>query len=102
MPKALLEATISEVPNSVEALTPLVDYRVDLNNAPGALDIELLNGESWETFKAHWIQYVCDGKQYIDCSHHLTRSIAWIPTAQRVLKEKRSSIEDEMVHNKEV
>jgi len=59
VPRELLLATIDEVPRSVSELAPLVDYHVELMNDPSKEDIEIVTpGETWETFTAHWIQYV--------------------------------------------
>ena len=59
MPQHVLEQAYEQVPKSVEVLAPLVDYHVELMNAPEADDIEIVtSGETWETFKSQWIQYV--------------------------------------------
>lgn len=60
VPKEVLEAALEQVPRSVQILAPLVDYYAELNNAPGAPDIELTKpvGETWESFRNRWNQYV--------------------------------------------
>jgi hypothetical protein len=65
VPRDLLAKALEQVPRSVKILAPLVDYHVELKNASDNDDIELVtDGETWETFKSHWIQYVQQG-----CSH---------------------------------
>ena len=57
MPEKVLEKALEQVPKSVKILAPLVDYHVELLNAPGADDIEILtDGETWDSFKSNWIQ----------------------------------------------
>ena len=57
VPTDIIEETLEQVPRSVAALSPLVDYTCELNNAPGGDDIELLTeGETWESFTSHWLQ----------------------------------------------
>jgi hypothetical protein len=57
VPRDLLAKTLEQVPQSVRILAPLVDYHVELRNASDSDDIELVTeGETWETFKSHWIQ----------------------------------------------
>jgi len=59
VPKAVLEKALEQVPKSVKKLAPLVDYHIELMNAPDADDIEIVtSGETWESFKSHWVQYV--------------------------------------------
>jgi len=57
VPQATLEAALKQVPKSVEKLSSLVDYHVELHNAPNAEDIELVTqGETWESFRSRWVQ----------------------------------------------
>jgi hypothetical protein len=57
VPRELLISAIEQVPKSVKVLSPLVDYHVELNNAPNAQDIELVTpDETWESFQSQWIQ----------------------------------------------
>lgn len=57
VPKEVLTEAIEQVPKSVKILSPLVDYFVEVNNAPGADDIELVTeGETWQSFESKWIQ----------------------------------------------
>ena len=57
VPRETLEMALEQVPRSVEILKPLADYFCELNNAPGATDIELItNGETWESFQSQWLQ----------------------------------------------
>lgn len=59
VPEDVLEMAIEQVPKSVKILGPLVDYFVELNNAPETPDIELTTeGETWEHFSLKWVQYV--------------------------------------------
>lgn len=47
---------MEQVPKSVAILSPLVDYHVELRNAPN-VDIEIVTpDETWESFESHWIQ----------------------------------------------
>eukprot|EP00977_Amphora_coffeiformis_P010819 scaffold2536_cov169-Amphora_coffeaeformis.AAC.12 len=55
VPKMVLERALEQVPRSVKILAPLVDYHIELMNAPEADDIEIVtDGETWESFKSHW------------------------------------------------
>lgn len=58
IPHDVLETYIDEVPQSVEALKPLVDYCAELNNAFDAEDVEIVHpeGEDWDTFESNWVQ----------------------------------------------
>jgi hypothetical protein len=57
VPRKLLLESLEQVPLSVSELAPLVDYHVELLNAPGTSDIELVTpGENWETFTSNWAQ----------------------------------------------
>lgn len=59
VPRQLLEDTLEEVPKSVERLVRLVDYHIELHNAPHAPDIiPVTPHESWDSFMSQWIQYV--------------------------------------------
>ncbi|CAB9529203.1 Zeta toxin [Seminavis robusta] len=70
VPTAVLEEAIEQVPRSMKILAPLVNYHVDLNNAPGAPDIELgTEGETWSNFSSKWVQ-----------------ACAWVPGSKK--KEK--------------
>ena len=55
MPHDLLERALAQEPKSVEKLSPLVDYFVELSNDD---DICIVNppGETWESFKETWVQ----------------------------------------------
>lgn len=79
MPESVLEKALEQVPRSVKRLAPLVDYHIELNNAPDTEDIEIVTpGETWESFKSHWIQ-----------------TCAWIPRkktqSKAILRHKGSS-----------
>lgn len=79
MPQKVLEEALEQVPRSVKRLAPLVDYHVELLNAPDADDIEIVTeGETWESFQSQWIQ-----------------TCAWIPRKRSqnkgVLRHKESS-----------
>ena len=57
VPKSVLQRAFEQVPRSVKILAPLVDYHIELMNAPKADDIEIVtDGETWESFKSHWVQ----------------------------------------------
>jgi hypothetical protein len=57
VPMAVLKASLEQVPKSVKELAPLVDYHVELNNAPGTSDIELVtSNRNWDDFASNWIQ----------------------------------------------
>ena len=57
VPRHLLEKALEQVPKSVKILAPLVDYHIELLNAPNADDIEIINDkETWESFQSQWIQ----------------------------------------------
>mmetsp|Transcript_7349 Transcript_7349/g.16722 ORF Transcript_7349/g.16722 Transcript_7349/m.16722 type:complete len:650 (+) Transcript_7349:65-2014(+) len=72
VPKATLEMALEQVPRSVKILGPLVEYFCELNNAPGAPDIELVTeGQTWESFERNWIQ-----------------TCAWVPSRRRFLKSQ--------------
>lgn len=68
VPTDIIEETLEQVPRSVTALSPLVDYTCELDNAPEKDDIELLTeGETWESFTSHWLQtcaYVPGGQKH--------------------------------------
>lgn len=55
VPRALLEATLEQVPRSVNILAPLVDYYAELNNAD---EVQLIKpeGSTWEQFRDVWNQ----------------------------------------------
>jgi hypothetical protein len=55
-----LEKVLDQVPKSIEVLAPLVDYYAEINNPPGAEDVELIQpaGSTWEEFGRQWVQYV--------------------------------------------
>jgi len=71
MPRETLEMALDQVPPSVKVLGPLVTYFCELNNAPGALDIELMTDstETGESFERNW--QVCLG---------------WVPSRRKFLK----------------
>jgi hypothetical protein len=57
VPPKLLEDTLEEVPKSVKALEPFVDYHIELHNAPNAPDIIPGTPDgSWDSFMTQWIQ----------------------------------------------
>lgn len=59
VPRRLLEEALEQVPRSVKELGPLVDYHVEVRNAPDSPDVELVTpGETWESFTSRWTQYV--------------------------------------------
>jgi predicted kinase len=75
VPKEVLEEALDQVPRSVRVLEPLVDYFCEINNAPGAPDLELLTeGETWETFESKWVQ-----------------TCAWIPNRRQFLRRARDT-----------
>lgn len=55
VPARVLEATLEQVPRSVEILAPLVDYYAELNNAA---EVQLVKpeGSTWEDFRDIWNQ----------------------------------------------
>ena len=74
VPRKTLEMALEQVPRSVKILGPLVDYFCELNNAPGAPDIELLTSEeTWESFERKWLQ-----------------TCAWIPSRRKFLRGSRT------------
>lgn len=71
VPQDVLERALNQVPRSVKILGPLVDYFCEINNAPGAPDVELTTeGETWETFENKWMQ-----------------SCAWVPSRRKFLRQ---------------
>ena len=57
VPTDVLTMALEQVPRSVKILGPLADYFVELDNSPGADDIQLATeGETWENFKSQWVQ----------------------------------------------
>jgi predicted kinase len=71
VPREVLERALDQVPRSVKVLGPLVDYFCEINNAPGAPDVELITeGETWETFESKWIQ-----------------TCAWVPNRRKFLSK---------------
>jgi hypothetical protein len=58
VPKGVLEAALEQVPRSVQALSPLVDYYAEIDNAENAPDVELVKppGSNWEEFRVTWLQ----------------------------------------------
>jgi hypothetical protein len=57
VPQKLLAQAIEQVPLSVAELAPLVDYHVEIRNAPNQPDVELVTpGEAWESFTKTWLQ----------------------------------------------
>jgi hypothetical protein len=79
VPREVLEMALEQVPRSVGILAPLVDYYAELNNAPGAPDIELTKpeGGTWESFQSQWNQ-----------------TVAYVPKGQKFLK-KAKELNDE-------
>jgi hypothetical protein len=73
VPHHLLSEVLQQVPRSVEKLAPLVDYHVEIWNAPNE-DLALVTpGETWESFCSQWIQ-----------------TCAWIPS-EKVLQKHLSN-----------
>jgi hypothetical protein len=69
VPREVLEKALDQVPHSVKMLSPLVDYFCEINNPPGADDVELIQGDpSWEVFEGRWVQ-----------------TCAWIPNRRQFL-----------------
>ena len=69
----IMEKALEQVPKSVKILAPLVDYHVELLNAPNADDIVIVNdGETWETFQSQWIQYVSILALSVTCSKRVS------------------------------
>jgi len=61
VPQETLEMALEQVPKSIKVLGPMSDFFCELNNAPGAPDIELLTeGEDWESFRTQWSQTCVD------------------------------------------
>ena len=60
VPCSVLLEALQQVPKSVEQLAPLVDYHVEVRNASNdGTDIQLMTaGETWDSFRKQWIQYV--------------------------------------------
>jgi hypothetical protein len=57
VPRRVLEEALEQVPRSVKALSHLVDYHVELYNAPDTDDIEIVSpGQTWDSFRSMWIQ----------------------------------------------
>ena len=74
VPRATLEMALEQVPRSVKILGPLVDYFCELNNAPGAPDIEMVTeGETWLSFESQWAQ-----------------TCAWVPSRRKFLRGSRT------------
>ncbi|CAB9529202.1 Zeta toxin [Seminavis robusta] len=60
VPIDLLERNMLEVPDSIKALSPLVDFAVELRNSPGSTDIEIVTPSvNWSSFKKVWKQSLC-------------------------------------------
>mmetsp|Transcript_2937 Transcript_2937/g.6358 ORF Transcript_2937/g.6358 Transcript_2937/m.6358 type:complete len:634 (-) Transcript_2937:139-2040(-) len=55
IPSGVIDTYLDTVPESVEALKPLVDYCVELSNNANADDIEIVGG-NWESFESKWHQ----------------------------------------------
>lgn len=69
VPTDAIENTLEQVPISVSALTPLVDYVCELNNKD---DIEIVTeGEDWASFASKWVQ-----------------TCAFVPKLQRIEERK--------------
>ena len=75
MPRETLEMALDQVPRSVKILGPLVTYFCELNNAPGAPDIELMTDtEPGESFERN--RQVCLG---------------WVPSRRKFLKPSKGN-----------
>jgi len=75
VPRETLEMALDQVPRSVKILGPLVTYFCELNNAPGAPDIELMTDtETWESFERNWHQ-----------------TCAWVPSRRKFLKPSKGN-----------
>lgn len=75
VPRETLEIALEQVPRSVKILAPMVTYFCELNNAPGAADIELVTpGETWESFERRWHQ-----------------TCAWVPSRRKFLKASKQN-----------
>jgi predicted kinase len=73
VPRETLEMALDQVPRSVRILGPLVSYFCELNNAPGAVDIELVSDiETWQSFESKWHQ-----------------TCAWVPSRRKFLKPSK-------------
>lgn len=80
VPKEVLEEALEQVPRSVKVLEPLVDYFCEINNAPGAPDLELLTeGETWETFESKWVQtcaWIPNRRQFLRRAHDANKNLS--------------------------
>lgn len=57
VPRDLLERTMLEVPKSIQILSKLVDFSVELNNPPDSNTVEIATqGITWESFQNTWKQ----------------------------------------------
>jgi len=57
VPTDVIEKALEQVPKSVSALSPIVDYVCELNNASDVNDVEILTeGEDWDSFTSKWLQ----------------------------------------------
>lgn len=66
VPRDLIVETIHQVPRSVDELSPLVDYHIELLNDDKKADIEIVTqGETWESFTSQWVQ--CVTKMLVRC-----------------------------------
>lgn len=64
VPHETLEASLHQVPKSVQQLSPLADFYAQLHNAQrDARPTIETPGLSWEGFQAAWIQSCTDGEQ---------------------------------------
>jgi hypothetical protein len=100
VPQKLLAEAIEQVPRSVAELAPLVDYHVEIRNAPNQPDVQLVTpGETWESFTATWVQYVLRFERALaklTRHSHLVcfdRECAWVPKSKNKMIEKSRRIE---------
>jgi hypothetical protein len=57
VPEQTLLDAMEEVPRSVESLTPLVDYAVEIRNNPNeALQLIKPEQSTWDSFRQQWWQ----------------------------------------------
>ena len=90
VPKEVLEEALDQVPRSVKLLEPLVDYFCEINNAPGAPDLELLTeGETWDSFESKWSQtcaWVPSRRQFLHSSQNMNKQLAFGGRTERWCK----------------
>ena len=79
VPKETLEKALDQVPRSVKVLGPLVDYFCEINNAPGAPDVELMSEGDWDTFEKKWLQtcaWVPSRRQFLQSSCNMNKHLS--------------------------